>query len=143
MVPDPTHRTRWTTPHENLAICGGICVAWTLLDYVGLLGGGRPGVEPGTNGFAVPARFRAERTISSPSALAGGVRDALACHQGRCSPQVVSAPSGGVPPARLRIAAGQPVARPRCGSPEFFPFSSAHSCAASPFDESSALTIEL
>ena len=110
MVPDPTHRTRWTTPHENLAICGGICVAWTLLDYVGLLGGGRPGVEPGTNGFAVPARFRAERTISSPSALAGGVRDALACHQGRCSPQVVSAPSGGVPPAWIRIAAGQPAA---------------------------------
>ena len=41
----------------------------------------------------------------------GRVRDALACHQGRSpmhgSPQVVSAPSGGAPPAWLRIAAGQ------------------------------------
>ena len=71
---------------------------------------GPPGLEPGTKGFALPGCFHPERTISSPSALAGGVRDALACHQGHCSPQVVSAPSGGVPPAWLRIAAGQPAA---------------------------------
>jgi len=36
--------------------------------------------------------------------VAGRVRDARACHQGHWSPQVVSAPSGGVPPTWLRIA---------------------------------------
>ena len=77
--------------------------AWLAIGLVG-----PPGLEPGTKGFAVPARFRAERTISSPSAFAGGVRDARACHQGHCSPQVVSAPSGGVPPAWLRIATVRP-----------------------------------
>ena len=37
-------------------------------------------------------------------AQTSGVRDARACDQGRSSPQVVSAPSGGVPPAWLRVA---------------------------------------
>ena len=56
--------------------------------------------------------FPPARTISSPAACAGGVRDALACYQGRSSPQVVSAPSGGVPPAWLTVAAGLAAAVP-------------------------------
>lgn len=73
---------------------------------------GPPGFEPGTKGFTLSDCFQSARTISSPSALcsAGGVRDALACHQGRSmlriSPQVVSAPSSAVTLAWLRIAAG-------------------------------------
>src|SRR5690606_30103205 len=47
-------------------------------------------------------------TLGAPLVRDGRVRDALACHQGHCSPQVVSAPSGGVPPAWLRIAAVRP-----------------------------------
>ena len=50
------------------------------------------------------------------------VRDARACDQGRCSPQVVSAPSAGVPAAWLRIAMDA-----RCASegfPEFIPSTS-------------------
>src|SRR5690606_32001900 len=72
---------------------------------------GPPGFEPGTKGFAWSTGFPAARTISSPSAFAGGVRDAPACDQGHCSPQVVSAPSGGVPPAWLRVATVRAVAR--------------------------------
>jgi hypothetical protein len=60
----------------------------------------------------VGPEFPPARTISSPSARAGGVRDALACDQGRSSPQVVSAPSGGVPPAWLTVAAGRTAAVP-------------------------------
>jgi hypothetical protein len=46
---------------------------------------GPPGFEPGTKGFTLSDCFQSARTISSPSALwrAGGVRDALACDQGR------------------------------------------------------------
>jgi len=47
---------------------------------------GPPGLEPGTKGFTYSDRFRPAWTISSPSACAGGVRDALACHQGRYEP---------------------------------------------------------
>ena len=38
------------------------------------------GFEPRTKGFTLPRRFRREWTISSPSACAGRVREALACH---------------------------------------------------------------
>src|SRR6478672_2671979 len=100
---------------------------------------GPPGLEPGTKGFTLPGTFAPAWTISSPSACAGRVRDALACHQGHFSPQVVSAPSGGVPPAWLRIAAGLAAAVSLNSSR----FSSSDYALASPFDESSALTIEL
>ncbi|SFN00747.1 hypothetical protein SAMN05216289_102105 [Dokdonella immobilis] len=70
---------------------------------------GPPGLEPGTKGFACSDRFRSARTISSPFAETSGVRDARACDQGRCSPQVVSAPSDGVPPAWLRVATGHAI----------------------------------
>ena len=76
---------------------------------------GLAGLEPATKGFTSPRRFRREWTISSPAtsrrASRCGVRDALACHQGHCSPQVVSAPSGGVPPAWLRVAIGRATGR--------------------------------
>jgi hypothetical protein len=72
---------------------------------------GPVGFEPTTKGFTSPRRFHREWTISSPApghAMCMGrgvwVRDARACYQGRFSPQVVSAPSAGVPAARLRIA---------------------------------------
>ena len=100
---------------------------------------GPPGLEPGTKGFTLPDAFAPAWTISSPSACAGGVREALACYQGHFSPQVVSAPSGGVPPAWLRIAAGRTAAVPLNSSR----FSTGPSGAGVPFDESSALTIEL
>ena len=89
---------------------------------------GPPGLEPGTKGFVISTRFRAARTISSPAAGAGRVRDALACDEGRCSPQVVSAPSGGAPPAWLRVASG----RSRGGFPEFIPIPSAAFATAAP-----------
>src|SRR5579871_6339869 len=44
----------------------------------------------------------------------------VACHQGHSSPQVVSAPSAGVPAARLRIA----MRSAREGFPEFIPSTS-------------------
>ena len=60
--------------------------------------------------------------------------------KGAHSPQVVSAPSGGVPPARLRVAMGE---TPE-GFPEFFPFTSRVCRAKAPFlDESPALTAVL
>jgi len=77
---------------------------------------GPAGFEPATKGFTSAPMFpkgvdylftRAEQVEG------GGVRDALACDQGplefapqgiELSPQVVSAPSGGVPPAWLRVA---------------------------------------
>ena len=68
-----------------------------------------------------------------------GVRDALACYQGHSSPQVVSAPSGGVPPARLRVAIGRTVKVSLNSSR-----SRSHlSMRRHLFDESSALTVEL
>jgi hypothetical protein len=97
-----------------------------IFDYDWMVG--LVGFEPTTKGFTFSHRFRQAWTISSPSACAGGVRDALACHQGRCSPQVVSAPSGGAPPAWLRVANGSC----REGFPEFIPFSFAPSGATSP-----------
>jgi len=100
---------------------------------------GPPGLEPGTKGFAWPVRFRAARTISSPSAFAGGARDALACHQGHCSPQVVSAPSGGVPPAWLRVTTGR-TAEASLNSSRSRP---AITGRRHHIDESPALTIEL
>ena len=65
-------------------------------------------------------------TLAVASRDGGRVRDAQACHQGRSaryqenrtSPQVVSAPSDGVPPAWLRIA----VVAQTDGFPEFIPF---------------------
>src|SRR5215472_6277519 len=78
----------------------------------GEVGGVGPvGFEPTTKGFTCPG-------VSAGSGLSlhprmrtcVWVRDALACHQGRSSPQVVSAPSAGVPAARLRVAMGT---RPR------------------------------
>ena len=67
---------------------------------------GPVGFEPTTKGFTLPRRFRREWTISSPGARGAcvWVRDAPACYQGHSSPQVVSAPSAGVPAARLRVA---------------------------------------
>jgi hypothetical protein len=69
---------------------------------------GPVGFEPTTKGFTCPRRFRREWTISSPvhCSHACGCGMLYACHQGRSSPQVVSAPSAGVPAARLRIAMG-------------------------------------
>src|SRR5690606_14117347 len=64
---------------------------------------GPTGREPGTKGFAYSGGFPSARTISSPFVETSGVRDARACDQGHCSPQVVSAPSDGVPPAWLRV----------------------------------------
>ena len=103
---------------------------------------GPPGFEPGTKGFANPDRFRPARTISSPAAecrFAGGVRDALACDQGRSSPQVVSAPSDGVPPAWLRIASGR-TAEVSLNSSRSRPLLSRRRHL---LDESPALTVEL
>ena len=52
------------------------------------------------------------------------------------SPQVVSAPSDGVPPAWLRIAGSMTY----YGFPEFIPFNLILSYQAHLFDESTALT---
>ncbi len=99
---------------------------------------GPPGLEPGTKGFAYSGDFPPGRTISSPAAWAVGVRDARACHQGHCSPQVVSAPSGGVPPAWLRVTMV-------CteGFPEFIPSTARVTARRHRFDESPALTAVL
>jgi len=101
------------------------------------------GFEPRTKGFTLPRGFPRAWTISSPSSAlraAGRVRDAEPCHQGHCSPQVVSAPSGSAPPARLRIAIGASrrkvslnSSRPLRGLPR----------EGTSFDESPALTAVL
>src|SRR6266480_7396933 len=62
-----------------------------------------------------------------------------ACYQGRSSPQVVSAPSAGVPAARLRVAMGS---HPE-GFPEFIPSTSRVSARRHLVDESPALTAVL
>ena len=114
-------------------------------------------------GFTAPARYRMtgwwahqdsnleprdshDPTVSSrcglslhPQRNAGRVRDALACDQGHSSPQVVSAPSDGVPPAWLRVAIG-------CAGE--VPLNSSRSRTSVTgrrhhLDESPALTIEL
>ena len=93
-------------PSKMLVLAWLSGLLWTSVnDYLV----GPPGLEPGTKGFTLPDAFAPAWTISSPSACAGGVREALACYQGHFSPQVVSAPSGGVPPAWLRIALGRTV----------------------------------
>jgi hypothetical protein len=107
----------------------------------------RPGrIRTYDQGIHLPRRFRRKWTISSPaqrSRRSGGVRDALACYQGRCSPQVVSAPSGGAPPAWLRIAM-RASKRFACeGFPEFIPFTSRVTVRRHHFDESPALTAVL
>ena len=66
------------------------------------------------------------------------VRDAQACYQERCSPQVVSAPSAGVPAARLRVAMAWAE-----GFPEFIPSTSRVSARRHLVDESPALTAVL
>src|SRR5579863_413600 len=63
-----------------------------------------------------------------------------ACYQGHSSPQVVSAPSAGVPAARLRVAME---ARPSEGFPEFIPSTSRVSTRRHHIDESPALTAVL
>src|ERR1700689_2345794 len=63
-----------------------------------------------------------------------------ACYQGHSSPQVVSAPSAGVPAARLRVAME---ARSSEGFPEFIPSTSRVSARRHRFDESPALTAVL
>jgi|SRR5579885_1914441 len=65
-----------------------------------------PGVSAGSGLSLHPRRRRRGAANRDPQSAPSSVwvRDAHACHQGRWSPQVVSAPSGGVPPARLRIA---------------------------------------
>ena len=82
----------FTLKHQQLpAFAGGVV--------------GPVGFEPTTKGFTLPRCFHRAWTISSPPArrpVGCGTLDA--CHQGHCSPQVVSAPSGGVPPAWLRVA---------------------------------------
>lgn len=91
-------------------------------------------------GIHVARRFRSGVDyLFTLSHVAGRVREALACDQGRCSPQVVSAPSGGVPPARLRIAAGR-TAAVSLNSSRCHP---AISRRRHLFDESPALTVEL
>src|SRR5437762_11671356 len=62
-----------------------------------------------------------------------------ACHQGHSSPQVVSAPSAGVPAARLRIAMGDDPE----GFPEFIPSTSRVSARRHLVVESPALTAVL
>jgi hypothetical protein len=102
--------SEWELPHTTTGPLtlskAAVCWLQENTRSVCILIVGPPGFEPGTKGFTLPGIFTPAWTISSPSACAGRVREALACDQGRCSPQVVSAPSGGVPPARLRIAAG-------------------------------------
>src|SRR5580658_1682348 len=63
-----------------------------------------------------------------------------ACYQGHSSPQVVSAPSAGVPAARLRVAME---ARSSEGFPEFIPSTSRVATRRHHFDESPALTAVL
>ena len=101
---------------------------------------GPVGFEPTTKGFTLPRRFRREWTISSPvhNTLCLWVRDAPACHQGHSSPQVVSAPSAGVPAARLRVAMAWTE-----GFPEFIPSTSRVSARRHLVDESPALTAVL
>ncbi|SVB76650.1 uncharacterized protein METZ01_LOCUS229504 [marine metagenome] len=90
-------------------------------------------------GSGKPECFQSVWTISPPRRA----RDALACYQGHStistifSPQVVSAPSGGVPPAWLRIAVS---VETDLGFPEFIPFIFRLSRRSAPFDESTALT---
>ena len=82
LVLDST-RQPWTSAHNKPRNLRGLWpifgLAWTMPDACVV---GPPGLEPGTKGFALPGNFLPERTISSPSAFAGGVRDARACHQG-------------------------------------------------------------
>ena len=69
---------------------------------------GPVGFEPTTKGFTWPRRFHREWTISSPAQTLSALREGAGCSQpvikGASSPQVVSAPSAGVPAARLRVA---------------------------------------
>ena len=64
-------------PSKMLAMTWSSGLLWTSMD--GYLVG-PPGLEPGTKGFTLPDAFAPAWTISSPSAWAGGVREALACH---------------------------------------------------------------
>ena len=103
---------------------------------------GPVGFEPTTKGFTLPRRFHREWTISSPVHQSGacGCGMLQACYQGRSSPQVVSAPSAGVPAARLRVAMDTQVAE---GFPEFIPSTSRVSARRHLIDESPALTAVL
>jgi len=103
---------------------------------------GPVGFEPTTKGFTLPRRFRREWTISSPVHQSGacGCGMLQACYQGRSSPQVVSAPSAGVPAARLRVAMDTQVPE---GFPEFIPSTSRVSARRHLIDESPALTAVL
>ena len=94
---------------------------------------GLVGLEPTTKGFTCAPGFPGEWTISPPAC-----REAIGCgtlspvikdtRTLSPSPQVVSAPSDGVPPAWLRIAGG----RSRYGFPEFIPFISRLAIASAP-----------
>jgi hypothetical protein len=63
--------------------------------------------------------------------------------KGTTSPQVVSAPSSGAPPARLRIAMSPRACTRLEGFPEFIPSTSRVSARRHLFDESPALTAVL
>ena len=120
-----------TPEHEIPPLIGGI--SWYAMGPVGF--------EPTTKGFTWPLRFRREWTISSPvrSRLRVWVRDAPSLSSRALEPQVVSAPSAGVPAARLRIAMGDDPE----GFPEFIPSTSRVSARRHLVDESPALTAVL
>jgi hypothetical protein len=69
---------------------------------------GPVGFEPTTKGFTGPAVSGGSGLSLHPCTrnVRVGAGRSEACHQGRSSPQVVSAPSAGVPAAWLRIAMG-------------------------------------
>src|SRR2546429_5110361 len=99
---------------------------------------GPVGFEPTTKGFTCPGVSAGSGLSLHPCArgCACGCGMLQACHQGHSSPQVVSAPSAGVPAARLRIAMGDDPE----GFPEFIPSTSRVSARRHLVDESPALT---
>src|SRR5437764_13883287 len=102
---------------------------------------GPVGFEPTTKGFTCPGVSAGSGLSLHPCArgCACGCGMLQACHQGHSSPQVVSAPSAGVPAARLRIAMGDDPE----GFPEFIPSTSRVSARRHLVDESPALTAVL
>jgi len=120
-----------TPEHEIPPLIGGI--SWYAMGPVGF--------EPTTKGFTCPGVSAGSGLSLHPCArgCACGCGMLQACHQGHSSPQVVSAPSAGVPAARLRIAMGDDPE----GFPEFIPSTSRVSARRHLVDESPALTAVL
>src|SRR5688500_14816911 len=104
---------------------------------------GPVGLEPTTKGFLSPAVSGGSGLSLHPSVAGLGCGTLAPVIKSTRSSQVVSAPSGGAPPAWLRIAGARcdSLALARCGFPEFIPSTPRLVARGGTFfDESPALT---